>query len=53
METTKNEYIAPICRMIEMEPMQVICGSPETGTGTSTTEDLEGEDNYEWDETNE
>lgn len=51
METTKNEYIAPICRMIEMEPMQVICESP--GTGESTTEDLDGEDNYEWDDTNE
>lgn len=51
MKTTKNEYIAPVCRIVEMEPMLVICGSPETET--STTEDLKGEDNYEWDDTNE
>ena len=42
METTKEIYEAPLCTVIEVEPVQVIC-SIVTGSHQGF-----GEDNYGW-----
>lgn len=42
METTKETYEAPLCTVIEVEPVQVICSS-----GTGSHQGF-GEDDYSY-----
>lgn len=43
METTKETYEAPLCTVIEVEPVQVICSS-----GTGSHQGFGEDDYYGW-----